>query len=186
MKTIENFINDFISAEYEALKGKWDISISNEECGVLNVKAKSYFHSLLSSMDFGRVENFFEDEDILDYAPMKLEELQKRTLFQIKEYKNPVCGERIKQALVDNTIFLCYAGDVEVDDDSKAFYSRIFVLANSDENLKIISYFRFKEGELEQLDNYESNQITDLGILVNVKKLQAPEEENSLADYNAE
>jgi hypothetical protein len=186
MKKEEEFINEYLKKENKASIGKWTETLNNEECEKLNKKAKSYYHSIVSAIDFGRGVGFFDDEEIKEYAPIKIEEIVKRTLFQIKKYENPTCGDVIKRILKDNVIYLCYTSDDEKYEDSKIRYSRIFVVANTNEGMKIITYFLFKDGILDQPDDYEPNHITDLGTLVEKRKFQAPEEENSLADYNAE
>ena len=180
LKIIENYLN----AEKTANIAKWDLELSDEDAINRGNIANSFSHSVSTKIYQARTAQMFDDEDFRDFAPIKISKVQKRPLFLIRKYENPKCGDIIKRVLTDNTIYLCYCGDDEKIDGNVLEYDRIFVVANTDEGLKIVSYFIWDESKLQQLSDYTPSHISKLGKKVAVEKFLAPEEEASLADYN--
>jgi hypothetical protein len=183
MKNIIDFIDLFLNYEYEANKAKWDTLISDEDAIKSGLLPKQYFHSSLSYISFGRTEGLFDNQDYKIFAPVKMSRVTKRTLFQIKKYENSQFGDLIKRILIKNTIHLCFTGSDEKNDDGKSYYSRMYVVAETDEGIKIIYYFFFTKGVLDQMHDNVDGFIHDLGKLVGVYKNINPEEEKSLLHY---
>ncbi len=187
MENILKLVRAFIDDEYVSTRSRYDLELSDKnQIAASNVRMKKYFHEIMEDFinKYNRTRIDLGEKSLLIYK--KPEKVIKRTLFQIKKYENPTCGDVIKRVLKDNVIYLCYTSSDEKYEDSKIRYGRIFVVANTNEGMKIITYFLFKDGKLDQPDDYEPNHITNLGTLVEKRKFQAPEEENSLTDYNAE
>lgn len=67
-------------------------------------------------------------------------------------------------------------------------YSTVFYVAQTNEGLKIIYKIRYESDvpEWRHSHDLKINQVKKPGKLIAVEKYQAPEEANSLADYNAE
>jgi hypothetical protein len=186
MNEIIRFIEDFHRTEYELTTSRFKLDISDEEQeNMCNEKMSLFFHSLINSSisHYLRGKNDLSDKSLLVYK--KPERVQKRILFQIKEYKDPDCGEVIKRYIQGNSIFLCYTSEDEINEDDGLQFSRVFVVADTDEGLKILYYYFYNKGRLEQMHDYEPEYINNPGKLIKVNKLQAPEEEISLSDYNA-
>lgn len=185
MDLIRDFINDFVGDEYVSTRSRYDVNINDEEqMSSVGIRMARYFHDLMSSSlsTYHRKSIDLGEKSLIKYK--KPEKVQKRPLYQIRKYEKPKCGDVIKRVLSEEVIYLCYTGHDEVVKKGKSKYRRIFIVAQTDEGLKIISYFRWVDGEYEQLDRYEPTHIKDLGKLVGVEKFIAPEEETSLADYN--
>jgi len=180
------FIKEFFEAEYVSSKSRYDVNLSEEEHDQkVRYRMKNFFHSILSSSmnSYLRGKHDLSEISLVKYK--KPEKVQKRTLFQIKKYENPVCGDIIQRVLKDNIIYRCYA-DRDKKTKKGLVFSCCFFAAETDEGLRIVYYNRFFEGVWDKLSDYEPSEIKKFGKLLDVKKYQAPEEEYSLQDYNDE
>ncbi|WP_028973181.1 hypothetical protein [Spirochaeta cellobiosiphila] len=184
MEQVQSFIESFLTYESESNKMRYNENISDEECKVYDSVIHDYIHTIFNDIGIGRSEGEFDKYRFKTLIKVNLENVQKRPFYQIRKYENPKCGDVIKRVLSEEIIYLCYTGSDKTVKKGKSKYHRIFIVAETDEGLKIISYFRWVDGEYEQLDRYEPTHIKDLGKLVGVEKYLAPEEATSLADYN--
>lgn len=187
MEEIKKFIEDYICTENKCLKAKWDIEKNDEEVSELDKNTQLYFHSVMVKNSLKRTGyEFRDDEDVL-FAKIKCEKIIPRTLFQIKQYRNPKLGEGLARWLVNDELFACYTSYTE-NNDMPLDYSTIFYVAQTNEGLKIIYKIRYDSDvpEWRHSHDLKINQVKAPGKLIDVEKYQAPEEANSLADYNAE
>lgn len=184
MKSVFELVNSFLEAELKANQSKWNLDLPDEDVKEISEACQEYCHSILGKITNGRAENMFDDDDVRNFAPTKLSRAQKRPLYQIRKYENPKFGDVIKRVLKENVIYLCYTGNDEAVKKGKSKYRRVFVVAETDEGLKIVSYFRWSDSELEQRSDYTPTHINKLNNVVGVEKYIAPEEGTSLADYN--
>ena len=185
MNNIIDLIQDFINAEYNANIACWDLDISDEEAITIGSKPSVFFHSILSFVSFGRTRGMFDDDDFRSFAPIKLSRVAKRTIFQIKRYTKFECGDAIKRIVKGDSIYRCYvSGDEE---SGKHKYIRSYYIADTDIGLKIVDYDHFNESENMWFNNVSnSHKVINPGNVVEIKKIEAPQKENSLKDYNAD
>lgn len=190
MEEIKNFISSFIKDEYICNKANYDFSISDDDYEKMRHKVKDYFHDA-NKQEYWRG---LEEEDVKDLdAKMKklyyqnVERAIPRTLFQIKQYKNPKLGEGLARWLVNDELFACYTSYTEKT-GRELGYNKLFYVAETNEGLKIIYDLTFgvKEPGWRHSHDLKINQVKDPGKLIAVEKYQAPEEAHSLADYNVE
>ncbi len=188
MKETKEFIENYIQAEFEANKGKYDVQTSDLKYNELEEDAYSFYHSI--NPDFfgrgGSIDHIIGDESWVKRYLKKYEKIIPRTLFQIKQYKNPEVGEGLARWLVDDELFACYTSYTE-NNGSPLDYSTVFYVAQTNEGLKIIYKIRYESDEAEWRHSHDLkiNQVVNPGKLIAVEKYQAPEEANSLADYLA-
>lgn len=190
MEEIKNFIESFIKDEYTCNKANYDFSISDSEYEEMRLKVESYFHNVNSNEYWrGLEEEDVQDLDIKmkDLYFKNVERAIPRTLFQIKQYKNPKVGEGLERWLVNDELFACYTSYTE-NTGRELGYNKLFYVAETNEGMKIIYDLTFgvKEPEWRHSHDLKINQVKNPGELIAVEKYQAPEEANSLADYNAE
>ncbi|MCI3935586.1 hypothetical protein MQX03_00115 [Chryseobacterium aahli] len=189
MKEIKEFIENYIEAEFKANKGKYDIQISDLQYNELERDAYSFYHSI-NPNSFGRggsINNIIGDETWINRYKKKYEKIIPRTLFQIKQYKSSKIGEGLERWLVSDELFACYTSYTE-NTDSPLDYSTVFYVAQTNEGLKIVYKIRYESDvpEWRHSHDLKINQVKNPGQLVAVEKYHAPDEANSLADYNAE
>ncbi|KFF01451.1 hypothetical protein [Chryseobacterium luteum] len=190
MKEIKEFVEKDIEAEFNCNKAKTDVTITDNEYENLKHKVHSYFHSVIPD-SYGRgmsQEELLNDEEIYqDLYRKNVINATPRTLFQIKQYQNPKVGEGLARWLLNDELFACYTSYTE-DTGRELGYNKLFYVAQTNEGLKIIYDLTFgvKEPEWRHSHDLKINQVKDPGKLIDVQKYQAPEEANSLADYNAE
>lgn len=189
MKKIKEFVESYIEAEFKANRGKYDIQISDLQYNDLEKNAYSFYHSI-NPDTFGRggsIDNIVGDEIWVNRYKKKYEKIIPRTLFQIKQYQNPKVGEGLARWLVDDELFACYTSYTE-NTGRELGYNKLFYVAKTDQGLKIIYDLTYgvKDPEWRHSHDLKINQVKNPGELIAVEKYQAPEEPNSLADYNAE
>jgi len=190
MEKIKKFILSFIKDEFNCNKAKTDVAITDNDYGNLKNKAQNYFHSIVPN-SYGRgmsQEELLNDDEIYqDLYRKNVTDAIPRTLFQIKQYKNPKLGEGLPRWLVNDELFACYTSYTE-NNDMPLDYSTVFYIAETNEGLKIIYKIRYDcdVPEWRHSHDLKINQVKNPGKLIAVEKYQAPEEANSLADYNAE
>jgi len=204
VEQILEFMNNFIETEYFLSSARYDVSITTEDQdSMCYAKMKQFCHSVENQLisSYLRGKNDLTEKSLVKYR--KAERVQKRLLFQIKKFQNPTYGDVYKRIVQDEFIYLCYAGHDQknIRTEKPTGYDRLFVVAdtkqlvmNSDADLshtmepvglKIIKTIVMSEGkEFTGRGEMEQFRITDYGKLVDVMKIQAPEEEESLADYN--
>lgn len=190
MEDIKNFIESFIKDEYACNKANYDFSISDEEYENMRLKLEDHFHTV----NIDECWRALEEEDVLELT-IEMKDLYfqnvvraiPRTLFQIKQYKNPKVGEGLERWLVNDELFACYTSYTE-NNDLPLDYATVFYVAQTNEGLKIIYKIRYESDvpEWRHSHDLKINQVKNPGNLIAVEKYQAPEETNSLADYNAE
>lgn len=189
MKEIKEFIENYIEAEFKTNKGKYDIQISDVLYNELEKNAYSFYHSINpdSFGRGGRIDNIIGDETWINRYAKKYAKIIPRTLFQIKQYKNPKVGEGLERWLANDELFACYTSYTE-NNDLPLDYSTVFYVAQTNEGLKIIYKIRYESDvpEWRHSHDLKINQVVNRGKLIAVEKYQAPEETNSLADYNVE
>jgi hypothetical protein len=190
MEDIKEFINAFIKDEYICNKSNYNFSISDAEYEKMRLKVKSYFHTV-NNQEYWRG---LEEDEVRELdAKMKdlyfqnVDRVVPRTLFQIKQYKNPKVGEGLERWLQTDELFACYTSYTEKN-DMPLDYSTVFYVAYTDQGLKIVYKIRYDSDEPEWRHSHDLkiNQVKKPGKLIVVEKYKAPEEATSLADYNAE
>ncbi|MEO4005952.1 hypothetical protein [Flavobacterium sp. CAU 1735] len=186
MEEIKKFIEDYICIENKCLKTKWDVEKTDDEVSELNTGMQLYFHSIAKN-SLERTGYEFTDDDDIIYAKKKYEKIVPRTLFQIKQYKNPEVGEGLARWLITDELFACYTSYTE-NNGLPLDYATVFYAAQTNEGLKIIYKIRYESDvpEWRHSHDLKINQVKNPGKLIAVEKYQAPEETNSLVDYNAE
>lgn len=189
MEEIKSFIENYIKAEFTANRGKYDIQISDLQYNELEREAYSFYHSI-NPDPFGRggsIDNIIGDETWINRYAKKYEKIIPRTLFQIRQYKNPKVGDGLARWLVNDKLFACYTSYTE-NNGLPLDYSTVFYVAQTNEELKIIYKIRYESDvpKWPHSHDLKINQVKNPGKLVAVEKYQAPEEPNSLADYNEE
>jgi len=189
MKEIKEFIEKYIEEEFKANKGKYDVQITDLRYEELEKNAYLFYHTL-NPNPFGRggsIDNIIGDETWVNRYVKKYEKIIPRTLLQIKQYKNSKLGEGLPRWLVNDEIFACYTSYTE-NTGRQLGYNKLFYVAETNEGLKIIYdlTFNVKKPEWRHSHDLKINQVKNPGKLIAVEKYQAPEEANSLADYNAE
>lgn len=190
MKEIKSFMESFIQDEYTCNKANYDFSISDNDYEKVRLKVEAYFHTV-NSDEYWRA---LEEEDVQE---LDIEEKElyfqnvgraiPRTLFQIKQYKNPKVGEGLARWLVNDEIFACYTSYTE-NTGRELGFNKLFYVAKTDQGIKIIYDLTYgvQEPEWRHSHDLKINQVKNPGKLVAVEKYQAPEESNSLVDYHAE
>ncbi|MEC3874316.1 hypothetical protein [Chryseobacterium salviniae] len=190
MEKIKKFILSFIKDEFNCNKAKTDVAITDSNYENLKNKTQNYFHSVVPN-SYGRgmsQEELLNDEEIYqDLYRRNVTDAVPRTLFQIKQYKNPKLGEGLPRWLVNDDLFACYTSYTE-NTGRELGYNKLFYVAETNEGLKIIYDLTFgvKEPGWRHSHDLKINHVKDPGKLIAVEKYQVPEEANSLADYNAE
>lgn len=189
MEEIKSFIESFIQDEYTCNKANYDFSISDDGYEEVRLKVEAYFHTVNSDEYWRALEE--EDVQELDIEQKELYfqnvgRAISRTLFQIKQYKNPKVGEGLVRWLVNDELFACYTSYTE-NNDLPLDYSTVFYVSQTNEGLKIIYKIRYESDIPEWRHSHylKINQVKNPGKLVAMEKYKAPEEPNSLADYNS-
>jgi len=192
MEEIINTLNKFIDLEFIANSAINDKDITASEREGINKAPRLYLHSNLR-MSFGGNPEDMEDDFFKQFGdPIQPSEYQKRPLFKIEKYQNPKVGANIQRILTDNIIYLCYTGSDEKNKRNSQGYSRVFAIAKTNEGLKIFEEIVYSNGKpIEHEDDFiyedylKYRNIQDYGELLEIKKIQAPEEEFSLKEYNS-
>jgi len=186
MEEIKKFVNNFIDNEFKFNTYRYDINIEDAVCEEQAKKLDSFFHSA-NLLKHGRTGKEFQNDMKKQFAVDNYKRQIPRTLFQIKQYKNPKVGEGLERWLVNDELFACYTSYTE-NTGRELGYNKLFYVAETNEGMKIIYDLTFgvKEPEWRHSHDLKINQVKNPGELIAVEKYQAPEEANSLADYNAE
>ncbi len=186
MEEVKNFIKNFIDNEFKFNTYRYDINIEDAICQEQAEKLDSFFLSANLSKH-GRTGREFQNDIKKQFAIDNYKRQIPRTLFQIQQYKNPKLGEGLQRWLVNDDLFACYTSYTE-NTGRELSYNKLFYVAETNEGLKIIYDLTFgvKEPGWRHSHDLKINQVKDPGKLIAVEKYQAPEEANSLADYNAE
>lgn len=186
MNEIKNFIESFIENEFTFNTYRYAINIADLPCQEQAEKLDSFFHSV-NVLKHGRTGREFQNDVKKQFAIDNYKRQTPRTLFQIKQYKNPEVGEGLARWLVDDELFACYTSYTE-NNGSPLDYSTVFYVAQTNEGLKIIYKIRYESDEAEWRHSHDLkiNQVVNPGKLIAVEKYQVPEEANSLADYLVE
>ncbi|WP_300492255.1 hypothetical protein [Flavobacterium sp.] len=190
MEEIKKFIENFIEDEYTCNKTNYDFSVSDEEYEKMRLKVEDYFHTVnVDEYWRGLEEEDVQELDIKmkDLYFQNVERAIPRTLFQIKQYKNPKVGEGLVRWLVDDELFACYTSYTE-NNGLPLDYVALFYVAQTNVGFKIVYRMRYESDAPRWGHSHDLkiNQITHPGKRIAVEKYLAPEEANSLADYNAE
>jgi hypothetical protein len=110
MTVIKEFIENYIQAEFKVNKGKYDVLTSGLKYNELEEDAYSFYHSI-NPDSFGRggsIDRIIGDESWVNRYLKKYEKIVSRTLFQIKQHRNPEVGEGLTRWLVDDELCLLY------------------------------------------------------------------------------
>ncbi|WP_196887659.1 hypothetical protein [Aureivirga sp. CE67] len=206
MGNILKFIDKYLCSENELLLDSYDYNVSEEQFEIKeNIIYENFHHSILGNSLFCRQIDDEDDAYEVELSSKSREKIIKRTLFQIKHYQDPKMGDLLERHckgswldkefkndpdvttnFIDSkNIWACYVSHSE-DFDKPLSYSRIYYVANTEKGLKIIDYNRFVQGKWEHQADTDVMDIINPGTLISVEKYQAPEEEMSLMDYNAE
>lgn len=186
MENIKQFIEQFIQAEYQFTRMKYDILISDEDCQTQAESNNNFYHTNNAPND-RRTGREFRNDEKKAFAVTNKERAIPRTLFQIKQYENPVLGDALKRIVTGKDLYACY-----VSYPSKGgrdlYFSSIFYVAETNEGQKIIyeKSFNSDTGVWYHPVDMDTVMVIDEGKLISVEKYLAPEEETSLADYNKE
>lgn len=182
MENVKKFIQEFAEAEFEANKNKYNKNLDDKTKKDINEKPKAFLHSILSFLSFGG--HFSDlDPDLPDEIQQLAlnHEFRVRALFQIRKYQNPECGEKAKNSLKSDTIYCCYMGGDD-DEDEPSSLARNFYVAETDEGLKIIYYTFFNCDHWKPLNDYKPTQFTSPGVLLETYDFEKPEDEMSIKE----
>ncbi len=186
MKKITAFFNKFLEEEYQLRLKYFDTDIIAEDYDQSQHEFGKYFHPVMNNY----ATRFYSRNKIFYLRPERFlkekDYLLKRVLFQIKKYKSPVFGELLDQKVKTKTIYRGYFGPARQTTSPDLRFSRAFFAYKEDKTYKIIYNERFTLGKWERPHDHQPAYIQDFGQLVKTKKIQAPEEEASLKDYNQE
>lgn len=174
MKKIKEFVESYIEAEFKTNKAKYDVQINDLQYAKLKENAYLFYHSL-NPNPFGRggsIDDIIGDETWVNKYAKKCEKIIPRTLFQIKQYKNPKLGEGLPRWLVNDEIFACYTSYTE-NNDMPLDYSTVFYVAQTNEGLKIIYKIRYDNDvpEWRHSHDLKINQVENPGTLIAVEKI---------------
>ncbi|MBX2949545.1 MAG: hypothetical protein KF704_09740 [Crocinitomicaceae bacterium] len=186
MQSIKQFIEQFITAEYDFSCAEYSMEITDEACQKIAAKV----NALIYYLQYERVASIAErkgDEQWEQRCKMKVEKIIPRTLFQIKHYENPVLGDALKRIVTGKDIYGCYVS-YPYKGGRDLYFSSIFYVAETNEGLKIIykKSFNSDAGTWYHPVDLDTVTVIDEGQLIAVEKYLAPEEATSLEDYNKE
>ncbi|WP_234109213.1 MULTISPECIES: hypothetical protein [Chryseobacterium] len=186
MKDIKQFIEQFIQAENQFTKMKYDILVSDDDCQAQAEKYNSFFHSNNAPND-RRTGREFKNEEKKAFSITNKERAIPRSFFQIKHYENSVLGDALKRIVTGTDIYACYLS-YPSKGGRDLYFSSIFYVAQTNEGQKIIYYkgFNSDTGIWYHPVDLDTVTVFNEGKLIEVEKYKAPEEETSLADYNKE
>jgi len=185
MQKIKEFIELFISNEYEFNYNEYNTEVSNIECDKLAEAVNALFYY----PEYKRVSGIEErrgDAQWEQRYKLRIEKTTPRSLFQIKHYQNPTLGDALKCIVTGNDLYACYVSYDSTGGGRELYFSSIFYVAETDQGLKIIyrKGFDSDKGVWYHPVDMDVTIVIDEGQLVAVEKYQAPEEATSLADYN--
>jgi len=190
MKNIKELIERFIVAEHKCNKGEYNFNLSDKDYELLRKEASSFFHNDVDKHFWRGVEedefNDIDEDEKKEYEENTLSAIP-RTLFQIKQYNNFELGDSLKRIVTGKDLYACY-----VSYPSKGgralYFSSIFYVSETNEGMKIIYEKSFNSDTGKWYHPVDMDVVTVIseGQLVALEKYQAPEEETSLTDYNAE
>ena len=84
---------------------RYDESISDAECKKFDSAIHDYIHTLFGNIGIGRSDGELSTYRFKELIKVNLKNVQKRPLFQIRQYEDPKCGDVIKRVLTGNTIY---------------------------------------------------------------------------------
>lgn len=192
---IKDFILEFIKNEFVSQKANIDFNISDNEYKKIINKTNGYFHSYFPFYPSERnrsIELLKKDEIALLIYPKKILNLNPRTLFQIKQYRNPTIGDGKKNLVTTNELWACFVSSVEGTEltGRQLGYDTIFYVAHTNEGFKIIDYILYSkkhnvwDNPLDESENYQISKVIQPGTLVETEKYIEPEDPYCLADFN--
>jgi hypothetical protein len=172
---VKTFINSFIKDEHICNKANYNFSISDDEYEKMRLKVKIYFHTVNNQEYWRGLE---EDEvkeldvEMKDLYSQNVDKAVPRTLFQIKQYKNPKVGEGLARWLVNDELFACYTSYTE-NNDAPLDYSTVFYVGQTDQGLKIIYKIRYDSDEPQWRHSHDLkiNQVKSPGKLLTVENM---------------
>ncbi|QJD85688.1 hypothetical protein [Cohnella herbarum] len=180
MKTVVDFFNEFLEAEYHSTVSIFTKEMSDEESKELTDKTKSFLHSIVKYQHERSGAEF--DEDMVEFSEINKNNVIKRHIFLVKEYQNATYGEALSRVIIGNKLYGFYCS-YNMKTRKEIGYSQIFFVTDTDEGFKIVYLKRFLDGKWALMHGYEPMQITNTGHVVEVCKVQAPVDAVSLARY---
>lgn len=191
MNDIVKFVNSYLDWEIRIKKGKYDLTITDEEHQVNISKYKQFFTKEL--VPFALVGWDVRNLESKDPQIVKKNYTSRvrRTLFLIRYYKNSKFGNGV---FVDsNEFYSCTVSNDSIHDDI-LFYGQNLCVSKVNGKFKVFCIrneeFVESSGRITWRVGKKSPSkehgvlILQEGNLSKVKKIKAPEFEESLADYN--
>lgn len=184
MQRVLQFMRRFLDAEYEALIVM--VAESQEDAFRQKKQAAERFLAPGVRSELQRPSLPDDEWFARGRARVAAGQLVPRTLFQIKAYDHPTIG----------ALHRAYVSLTTRPRGERSVYFANFYVAPVDDRLQIVSRYnidRLPDPERPRFEDlslwwvwHSGVQLTTLGRLVDVRKLQAPDDPVSLAEYEAE
>ncbi len=187
MEKLKEFIKDFIVTEYQCNLGKYDIRINDVDFKILKDKVSSFFiESIPNSYNRADILKKAENPMYSQMYSQNLSNTRSRILFRIKELENTSLGDELKRIVRGDRVYradMSYHEETPIEFRS---FGNAYYIGETEKGLKIIYLKRFdiKNGVWEHQHDWKPSQVLEDGNLIEVEKLQAPIEPNSLKEYN--
>lgn len=173
-----DFIQEFIKKEHQTTVDR-STERNDEVFTAKKAELEDFFGQGLNSEVSRRPDS--ADENWFQEREEDLELIQPRQLFQVKEYEHPTLG----------TLYRCYVSTINIDDND---YFACYYVGQTENGLKIISQYNFDlAGESKGLLDHGlywnwrgGIKLKTQGKLVKIHKLQAPDDDEHLQEYEAE
>ncbi|AKU98954.1 hypothetical protein AKJ09_05618 [Labilithrix luteola] len=183
MESTLRFFDEFLESEYRSTAGIFSKDVSDDECRMLTDRTKSFLHSSVKYQHERSGAEF--DADMAEFSEMNRANAVKRQVFLVKERQNPTYGDALRRVTTGDRVYeLCCSYHMKAR--RGVGYSVAFFVSETNEGLKIVYLRRFLSGKWSEMHGYAPMQIIDAGRVVECRKLQAPEDPESLALYDSE
>lgn len=184
MEAIKKVISKLLQKEYDLLMAYLNPELTEEEYQTVFREYAAYFHpSLEAYLQAYKVR----DEGLLAY-PDDLElyrnNFQKRTVFQVAHYTQPVLGKELAAGLEVKELYVADLNANQISGRPKLSYNDQYALAQVGEGYQVVYRALFMGGKWERPHAYEPAWVLDYGQLEEVDKLVAPQEQESLVWYD--
>lgn len=196
MKPIDeakDFIFDFINWQHKVIKERWDSSISDEQQhkDYKYFVAKFFHHPAVIEFNNSTYMRTGLDSFSQDRLDHMASTRKKPEVFLIREYHNPQLGEGLK--IDGNVIFNSIVGR-DTSEQNLLLYATNYTFAEINGAMKMVCMRKKKvsmypdgiiKWEVSPRSVYDAEdiRIIDDGSLVKTLRFEAPEFEESLADF---
>lgn len=192
LEDVKKFILEFTELEYQFLLSQFDSSVTDKEWEILVERLENYYSNELG---YHMIITTYRDESLMtqEVFDNNKNNLNKKKLFLIRKYENPIFGKGIYD--VDSgVVFSCFLGS-NADMGAELYSGNLSVgIVNGD--LKIISARvlnsekRRNDEIIEWIYKERSNlfeeeiTIKNDGTLLETLRVSEPEHPTWIADYN--